>query len=361
MAGFPLGAIGAGLGQFAEAYQRQQQNQRAAEMQKLRVQQFMQEQQDRKRQEDVIRGVGSYLRGAGGDAGGSLGGGLPQALGSLPGATRMPDYGQPTDLAPAITGGGAAAGGGLAPGFARGSEGAPPNENPTNQLIQRASQVTGFAPDQPLNVSDPQVKAKLVEAMIRGEQGGRLPVDPAMIQRVSAGGGAPSSGGGQQRSPLFQEAQAGARETLQGIDPRVYGRASLEAIMKRVDQTMPGADDIVKVGVVEQLQKLMAPAERERWEMLKMQHKDRIEWEQEQWSVNRQHQHELDLDERARKTAPGTILETDQGPMRVRPGSNAAEPITLPGGARVTGRSGTTASSGRERHIEGESARRAAE
>src|SRR5580700_3627019 len=77
---------------------------------------------------------------------------------------------------------------------------APPNENPTDQLVARASAVTGFHPDQQLNVSDPATKAKLVEAMIRNEQGGNLPVDPNLIAQV-AGVKAASSGAPAQASP----------------------------------------------------------------------------------------------------------------------------------------------------------------
>ncbi len=64
---------------------------------------------------------------------------------------------------------------------------APPNENDTPGLIARASQVTGFDPDQVLDVSNPDVKAKLIEATIRNEQGGRMPINPAIIQKVAGG------------------------------------------------------------------------------------------------------------------------------------------------------------------------------
>lgn len=73
---------------------------------------------------------------------------------------------------------------------------APPTENDTNALVGRAAKVTGFDPDQPLDMSDPGTKAKVVEAMIRGEQGGALPVDPALIASVTANPSAyPLSGG----------------------------------------------------------------------------------------------------------------------------------------------------------------------
>lgn len=67
---------------------------------------------------------------------------------------------------------------------------APPTDNnPTSQLIDRAASIVGVGPDQQLNVADPTTKAKLVEAMIRGEQGGQLPAQasPDTIARVVAG------------------------------------------------------------------------------------------------------------------------------------------------------------------------------
>lgn len=61
--------------------------------------------------------------------------------------------------------------------------------NPTPTLVARASQIVGVGPDQPLDLSNPTVKAKLVEAMIRNEQGGALPpTAAAAIPKVFAGG-----------------------------------------------------------------------------------------------------------------------------------------------------------------------------
>lgn len=66
---------------------------------------------------------------------------------------------------------------------------APPSENDTPALIARASRITGFGPDQALDVSDPIVKAKLIEATIRNEQGGKLPVEAGIIAKVAGVGG----------------------------------------------------------------------------------------------------------------------------------------------------------------------------
>lgn len=78
---------------------------------------------------------------------------------------------------------------------------APPSENPTSQLIQRASRVTGFGPDDQLDFSDPAIRAKLIEATIRNEQGGLLPVSQSVIQQVAANDPASYGGVGGGRRP----------------------------------------------------------------------------------------------------------------------------------------------------------------
>ncbi|HEX3982164.1 MAG TPA: hypothetical protein VHX12_00580, partial [Acidisoma sp.] len=59
------------------------------------------------------------------------------------------------------------------------SEWAPPNENDTAALIARAVRVVGVGADQALNWSDPATRAKVIEAFIRNEQGGKLPAAAA--------------------------------------------------------------------------------------------------------------------------------------------------------------------------------------
>lgn len=62
---------------------------------------------------------------------------------------------------------------------------APSSENDTKTLISRASKVLGVAPDAQLDWSDPTVRAKLIEATIRNEQGGLLPVDSGVISKIA--------------------------------------------------------------------------------------------------------------------------------------------------------------------------------
>jgi hypothetical protein len=59
------------------------------------------------------------------------------------------------------------------------------DNNATGPLIDRARTVMGGVdPDQPLDFTDPGIKARLVEAMIRNEQGGNL--HPAAAAGISA-------------------------------------------------------------------------------------------------------------------------------------------------------------------------------
>jgi hypothetical protein len=69
----------------------------------------------------------------------------------------------------------------------------PPSENQTNALIARASLVTGFKPDEKLDLSDPDTMSKLIEATIRNENGGTLPkrFPMSLISQVAAAATAP--------------------------------------------------------------------------------------------------------------------------------------------------------------------------
>lgn len=74
---------------------------------------------------------------------------------------------------------------------------APPSDNDTEGLIKRATRIMGVADNIPLNVSDPAVKAKLIEATVRNEQGGKLPVDPNLIAQVAQAPPGSYAAGGQ--------------------------------------------------------------------------------------------------------------------------------------------------------------------
>ncbi len=60
---------------------------------------------------------------------------------------------------------------------------APPGENKTDELIARAVKHTGFAPDQKLDLSQPDVMQKMVEAVVLNEQGKLTPENKQTIMR----------------------------------------------------------------------------------------------------------------------------------------------------------------------------------
>lgn len=87
---------------------------------------------------------------------------------------------------------------------------APPSENDTGTLLKRATMITGFKPDQPLDVSDADTMSKLIEATIRNEQGGALPKQfpRSMIQQVAATYTSPQPSVGQEPNAFSGSAPA---------------------------------------------------------------------------------------------------------------------------------------------------------
>jgi hypothetical protein len=72
---------------------------------------------------------------------------------------------------------------------------APPNESQTSALVANAAKRTGLDPNQPLDLSDPAVRAKVVQALIVQEQG-KMPYGQDVVQAgvsASMGGGAQPS------------------------------------------------------------------------------------------------------------------------------------------------------------------------
>lgn len=64
------------------------------------------------------------------------------------------------------------------------ASGLPGVPNDTAGLISRAVLATGFSPNQQLDLHDPTTRLKVIEAFIRNEQGGRLPVPHETIENV---------------------------------------------------------------------------------------------------------------------------------------------------------------------------------
>lgn len=408
MPGFPGLAIGAGLGQFAQDYRQQQEAQQRNQMLALTLARFAQEQKQRQDQTQAAAGTLEAMSLPGGSG---LPGTMPMQppqMAAVGGAPQMPaaapDLGGGLRASGALTGGSnreiatnnfagmrqpgvPAAGGPMSnPGgwqqfptpeagiggisrqldrYASGattgkplttlrqivSTWAPPNENPTEQLIARASQVTGFPPDQPLDVTNPAVKAKLVEAMIRGEQGGKLPVDPSVIQRGIGGGGAPGAGQSQASlPPAVQEAQQGAMQIQKTTPIGQFGALDLPSIVARVNKAMPNASPEARLIAVEGLQKMLAPGAKQEWEAYKLQNQH--EFQQMMMGIREQASQTLTSD-RIRQQADAAkekgfqFLPTGDPAnpfVRANPNTGVIEPANLPAGTTKMGTSSQAAS-----------------
>ncbi len=141
MPGFPLAAIGAGLGQFAQQYQQQQAARERQQMLAITLAKFQQEQRDRQNQMSAADAAAGLALGAGGSSGVSPVGSAPPASGGFPGSGTMPQ----AVPAPQPMGGGMRAGGGLS----------------LENMTQLATQA-GFSPD----------KAPIMAAIAMGESRG---------------------------------------------------------------------------------------------------------------------------------------------------------------------------------------------
>jgi tail lysozyme len=180
---------------------------------------------------------------------------------------------------------------------------------------------------------------------------------PGQAALAKAGVGSLAAAVGKMPAAFHQEARQGAQQAAQDIPPDVYGQASIKALVQRIDKAMPGADDATKFMALEYSQKMMAPSEQRQWEMLKEKHHEDFQREMEAIRERAAEKRDIRTEDRAEKrdtraedraekrdkrTAdrqPGTILETDEGPKRIRPGSNTGEPIDI-GGAHVIGAKG---------------------
>jgi hypothetical protein len=91
---------------------------------------------------------------------------------------------------------------------------APPSENNTAALIARAVRDTGYGANQPLNLHDPEVLSRVTAAMIRGEQGGALPVPGGMAAiRHALGVGAAAHAAARQHTSMLNTIRHGARSS----------------------------------------------------------------------------------------------------------------------------------------------------
>ena len=80
----------------------------------------------------------------------------------------------------------------------------PPNENKTADLIAAASKVTGFAPDQKIDLTDPVVQASVRQAIIKQEgKGGNTLITPAATQAGIGTTGGPGTANGAPVNPAL--------------------------------------------------------------------------------------------------------------------------------------------------------------
>jgi hypothetical protein len=176
--------------------------------------------------------------------------------------------------------------------------------NPTPLLIQRAAAATGFGPDQPLDLSNPTVKAKVIHALILDEQGGRSPYTAADIYatlkqapaRINAHlhtalGGAPTAHAAQ---PIANRVVNTTPPPAPQMDPM----ALMRAVAERINQAAPDAPDNVKalawMQAMNVITRFASPYMKMQWDMAKFQISTQLR-EQQLAATERLQQAELGL------------------------------------------------------------------
>jgi hypothetical protein len=301
---FPLAAIGAGLGQYAEFMQRQKQ----AEMQRayaelaLRKERMLEQQQQEEKQA-LGAAWGGLLPQGGFTPAGPTGGANPLGL-SGPGGMSMPAP-QPRVIAPprpaapstddlgafpesgnppSASGDGSDVDAALAPIIQRESGGkpyvgyggadlsaAPLNETGFPQWSgkmgpQGISHAAGLYQIQPgkwapiakrLGITDfsPESQRAVASELYRTE--GEKPW-AASAPAGGGGGGAPSGGIGSIALPLADAAKT-AIETRLSVDPKAMGRLSIPQLAQQIEQANPGAPPAVKMMALQFAAKALAP------------------------------------------------------------------------------------------------------
>ena len=376
-----LGGILAGLGQGAGLISENYQKQQDAQIRRAMLQVYLQNQQRQQQQQQETQQAGnaewSQLLGG-------TGGMMP----TLPGATKIPmaePAPDPTSFSPAPGGSGMSSGisdprglvpyirqeaqrYGIAPDVAvkvAASEGLgnPVGDKGTSfgalQLHVGGGMGDDFKRSTGLDPSQPQnERAGIDYALSQVPKTGWTPFHGAarvgigprqgiVGQNDNAEVGASGSPGpdGQPGAPSAEQPQAPATVPSAGdlrkrlnaiIPPDVNGKMSDTALAQKIDQAYPNLPGAVKLKIYNDERARLAPVEQEKAKRAWEQYKTQVDAEIKDW----ERANKLSDEQRKRAEEPGTILETDKGPMRVRPGSNEAQPITLPGGAHVIGTKG---------------------
>ena len=299
MPGFPLAAIGAGLGIWAKNMQEQQAQRERNAMLQMQLQRFQQEQQDRQKQQQLASAEWQSMLG---DTGGSSvqptpGGAaaVPPVGGGMPFAPPVPQPMSGRDL-----GGGLRAGGALTSGadikqresggnYNVGYGGTDLSNAPLDQYgfpiwpgkmgpagMSHAAGAYQFQPGtwrpyaQKLGIKDfsPASQDAVFEAAHAAEgdkpwaasapRGG----SPREQQMAQAGPQTATDAGSQDGGvPAMTDTQAG-KQLDQMIPPTVHRKMSLNALVQQVAK-IPGISDDVRAKLVEDRIKLLAPQEAE--------------------------------------------------------------------------------------------------
>ena len=171
---------------------------------------------------------------------------------------------------------------------------------------------------------------------------------------TQTGAGAPPG----QSAPLIQEAAAGfklaqpiAQKTAVAaatqFPTQVYGGASIQQMAQAIDKIDPSAPPGVKFLALTQMQKMMAPAEKQQMQMLMLQNRQEFAIEMARYKAQ----------VAGEKQQQGTIFQQPDGSfVRVTPQGVAPIPGLQPGAQKPGGRpgAGPNASRGREQDVETE-------
>lgn len=294
MPGFPFAAIGTGLGQGAEAIQKQREAQLRDTLTRLAL-----ARQQRQQQADSM----AYTSLLSPDAFAGTGGPSQPASQTFDmtagpdGSYRTSSYepgnnGFSSGLAKLISLG-------VSPDVARGAVGYmqrnesgndPLAVNPTSGALGRAqwlgprkeSLVSTYGP-QP---SDPQ-QADFMGRELQGPE--KRTLDDLRSARTDQqgydiwgrdferpGAAALAKAGVGSGSVAIPEVKQIAQQTIQMTPPDVYGRMSLQGLARQVERANPGADPATKMLAVEQLYKLLAPGEQQMWAIAREEHRDAV-------------------------------------------------------------------------------------
>jgi hypothetical protein len=316
---FPFAAIGAGLGLGTQQLLQQQEQQRRNQIAQLQIMEYGQRLRQQQQLEQAAPGVLSLLSGAGGGDNLPASQFVPQAptlapggaTPALPGSQFMPsaDSGMapmPRTAPGALLGGGLEAGGALTKDrvldlIAKDESGGrnimqqvvPPGGgyNPSVGRVTGPSTAQGqyqitnstwreTAPAAGVDLAvyptamtaPPEIQRKVAAQLLetRGTSPW-APYNPKLRADLAQAG---AGGGGDIVPQLQQHATMGAQTAAQSIDPMLYGRMSIPAMAKRLDQVMPDAPPIVKLMALEQASKILAPDQKIQLEILMNRHKE---------------------------------------------------------------------------------------